>query len=70
MTTISIALPRFRVVHPLDDVPEAKCSPEALGKMAMTPAVRISLLLLRSYLLVMVALVFYRVVDLSGAFGG
>ena len=30
----------FRVIHPLDDAPEEKCSSEGLGHIAMTPAVR------------------------------
>jgi len=33
----------FRVIHPLDDVVEQKCSTEGLGKIKMTRAVRISL---------------------------
>jgi hypothetical protein len=33
----------FRVIHPLNDVAEQKCSAEGLGHIAMTPAVRISL---------------------------
>ena len=33
----------LRAIHPLDDVPEQKCSTEGLGRIAMTSAVRISL---------------------------
>ena len=56
----------FRVVHPLNDVPEQKCSTEGLGHIAMTPAVRISLTLLRGYLVAMSAMLLYHVLDLAG----
>jgi len=56
----------FRVVHPLHDVPEQKCSSEGLGHIAMTPAVRISLTLLRGYLVAMSAMLLYHVLDLAG----
>jgi hypothetical protein len=59
----------FVVVHPLDDVPEAKVDTENLGPMAMTASVRISLLSLRAYLVLMMLLVFYHVLDLAGVFG-
>ena len=36
--------PLYFVIHPLDDEPEVKCDVEHLGRMPMTPAVRISLL--------------------------
>jgi len=55
----------FVVVHPLDDVREAKVDTEALGPMAMTRSVRLSLLSLRAYLILMVLLVVYRVVMLA-----
>jgi len=60
---------RFVVVHPLDDVPEVKVDTENLGPMAMTTSVRISLLSLRAYLVLMMLLVFYHVLDLAGLFG-
>ena len=56
----------FRVIHPLDDAPEQKCSSEGLGHIAMTPAVRISLSVLRGYLIVMSAMLLYHVLDLAG----
>ena len=59
----------FVVVHPLDDVPEAKVDTENLGPMRMTLAVRLSLLSLRAYLALMMLLVFYHVLDLAGLFG-
>ncbi|MBV9386421.1 MAG: hypothetical protein JOZ78_08340 [Chroococcidiopsidaceae cyanobacterium CP_BM_ER_R8_30] len=60
----------FKVVHPLDDVErDQKKSPENLGRIRMTPSVRISLAILRGYLLIMIVLVIYRVFDLAGAFG-
>jgi hypothetical protein len=58
----------FVVIHPLDDLPEEKVDTEALGPMPMTRTVKISLLSLRAYLILMVLMVFYHVVDLAGAF--
>ena len=58
----------FRVVHPLDDVAEQKCSTEGLGKIAMTRAVRICLGLLRAYLIAITLMLGYHVLDLAGAF--
>ena len=59
----------FLVVHPLDDVQEQKVETKHLGSMKMTPAVRISLLCLRGYLVLMILLVLYHVLDLGGVFG-
>jgi hypothetical protein len=59
----------FVVIHPLDDVREEKVDTENLGPMAMTWSVRISLLSLRAYLVLMMLLVFYHVLDLAGLFG-
>jgi hypothetical protein len=56
----------FRVVHPLDDVPEEKCSTDGLGHIAMTPAVRLSLKVLRGYLILVSGMLFYHVLDLAG----
>jgi hypothetical protein len=56
----------FTVVHPLHDVPEEKCSSEGLGHIAMTPAVRISLTVLRGYLVAMTLMLGYHVLDLAG----
>ena len=56
----------FSVVHPLYDKPEEKCATEGLGPIAMTPAVRISLKVLRAYLLLMSAMLLYHVLDLAG----
>ena len=56
----------FRVIHPLNDVPEQKCSSEGLGHVAMTPAVRISLTVLRGYLIAMTLMLGYHVLDLAG----
>lgn len=56
----------FRVIHPLDDAPEQKCSTEGLGRIAMTPGVRISLTVLRAYLIVMTLMLGYHVLDLAG----
>ena len=59
----------YVVVHPLDDVPEAKCDPSGLGPMPMRGGTRIALMALRAYLIVMALLVLYHVLDLAGAFG-
>jgi hypothetical protein len=58
----------YEVVHPLDDVPEEKCSPEKLGAMKMTPTVKLSLLALRGYLILIVMLVFVSVLHQAGLF--
>jgi hypothetical protein len=58
----------YRVVHPLDDVQEVKCSSVGLGRIKMTPAVRISLRVLRGYLLFMTMMLIYHVCDLAGMF--
>jgi hypothetical protein len=55
----------FRVIHPLDDVPEQKCSTVGLGKIRMTRAVRLSLRVLRAYLILMTLMLGYHVLDLS-----
>jgi hypothetical protein len=56
----------FRVIHPLDDVAEQKCSTQGLGKIRMTRAVRVSLGCLRAYLILMTLMLGYHVLDLSG----
>jgi hypothetical protein len=58
----------FMVVHPLDDAPEKKIDTLALGPMPMTASVKVSLLALRGYLVLMMLLVLYHVMDLAGAF--
>ena len=59
----------FVVVHPLDDVPEQKVNSSGLGTMPMTISVKLSLLALRGYLILMMFLVLYHVLDLAGVFG-
>jgi hypothetical protein len=59
----------FVVVHPLDDLPEEKMDTSALGPMPMTASVRFSLMALRGYLVLMMLLVLYHVMDIAGAFG-
>jgi hypothetical protein len=56
----------FRVIHPLDDVAEQKCSTQGLGKIRMTRVVRVSLGFLRAYLILMTLMLCYHVLDLSG----
>jgi hypothetical protein len=55
----------FVVIHPLDDVPETKVDTESLGPMAMTRSVRLALLSLRAYLVLMMLLLLYHVLDLA-----
>ena len=64
----AIAEREFLVIHPLDDVEEQKVETKHLGPMRMTPAVRLSLLALRGYLVLMMLLVLYHVLDLAGVF--
>jgi hypothetical protein len=45
---------------PLDDHPEQKRDVSAVGTMAMTPSVRLSLFALRAYLILMTSLVAYH----------
>jgi hypothetical protein len=54
----------MQVIHPLDDIPEAKKDVTSLGPMPMTPSVRASLLALRAYLILMACLVLYRFISL------
>ena len=56
----------FVVVHPLDDCREDKLDTSQLGPMPMTMSVKLSLLALRAYLILMMLLVLYHVVDLAG----
>ncbi len=58
----------FRVIHPLDDAAEAKCVSDGLGPIEMTPAVSISLKVLRGYLILMSGMLLYHVLDLAGVF--
>ncbi|MFY9561640.1 MAG: hypothetical protein WAQ52_15510 [Terriglobales bacterium] len=59
----------FLVVHPLDDLPEAKVETSTLGPMPMTTNVKLALMTLRGYLVLMMLLVFYHVLDLAGVLG-
>lgn len=59
----------FLVIHPLDDVQEQKIETQNLGPMRMTLAVKLSLFVLRGYLVCMMLLVLYHVLDLAALFG-
>ena len=61
--------PAYWVVHPLDDHPEQKRDVSAVGTMAMTPSVRLSLFALRAYLILMTSLVAYHFLGLAAALG-
>lgn len=56
------------VVHPLDDAEEQKIYTSKLGPMPLTLSVRISLLVLRAYLILMMILILYHFLDLAGLF--
>jgi hypothetical protein len=56
----------LRVIHPLDDVAERKCSSTGLGKIRLTRPVRLSLGVLRAYLIAMSLMLGYHVLDLAG----
>ena len=70
MATINVVpnVNEFRVIHPLDDIREQKRSSEGLGKLRMTLPVRISLGVLRAYLITMTLMLGYHVLDLAGVF--
>ncbi len=51
------------------DEPDQKRNGEGLGLMAMSPAVRFGLNLLRVYLFAMMLMLTYHVLDLAGALG-
>jgi hypothetical protein len=57
---------RYVAIHPLDDVAEEKMDISTLGPMPMTTGVRLSLMALRGYLILMMLLVLYHVLDLAG----
>jgi hypothetical protein len=60
----------FTVIHPLHDVPEQKCSSEDPRQIEMTRTVRISLGVLRAYLVAMTLMLGYHVLSLAGVFRG
>ena len=68
MATMNLTsqIDELRVVHPLDDVAELKCSSVGLGKIRMTRPVRVSLGVLRAYLIAMTLMLGYHVLDLAG----
>lgn len=56
----------FRVIHPLDDAHETKCSGLGLGHMQMTTSVKLSLLALRCYLMLVMGMTVYHVLVMAG----
>lgn len=58
----------FVVIHPIYDQPEQKRSGEELGCMEMSNSVRVSLLMLRGYLVLMSFMLAFHLLDLAGAF--
>jgi hypothetical protein len=55
----------FYAIHPLDDLPEEKVKSDHLPPLKMTRTVRWSLFTLRAYLIIMMLLLFYHVIDLA-----
>jgi hypothetical protein len=56
----------FEVIHPLQDAEETKCQAEGLGHIRMSKTVKLSLTVLRVYLIAMAALLLYHVLGLAG----
>ena len=56
----------YYVVHPLDDEPEEKIDVDNAGPMEMTRSTRFALLALQVYLVIMLALLAYRVLIMAG----
>jgi hypothetical protein len=52
----------YLAVHPLDAAPEQKLFHPELGRMALTPRVKVALFILQGYLGVMVLLVGWRLI--------
>jgi hypothetical protein len=50
------------VVHPLDAPPEQKLFHSELGRMALTPRVKVALFILQGYLGIMALLVAWRLI--------
>jgi hypothetical protein len=59
----------YYVVHPLDDEPEEKRDPSALGPMHLSKGEKLSLFALRGYLVLMLFLAGYRVFTMAGVLG-
>ena len=59
---------QFVVVHPLHDVSEQKLDTSKLGAMPLGRSAKFALVVLRGYLLLMIALVVYHALELAGAF--
>jgi hypothetical protein len=53
----------YIVVHPLDDIPETKVDVTGLGPMKLTLGGKISLIVLRCYLIGIILLVFFNVIQ-------
>jgi hypothetical protein len=62
------ANPEHLVIHPLWDKPEEKVDSDKAGPLKMTPAVRTSLIALRIYLIIIILLAIYRMLQLAGVF--
>jgi hypothetical protein len=54
----------YVVIHPLHDAPEAKCSADHLGPLKLTRGCRWALVSVRCYLVAIMAMGAWRVVEL------
>ena len=59
----------FHVIHPLDDVYEGKRNSQGISKIEMSTSVKLSLWVLRIYLIFMTVMLVYHVLDLAAIFG-
>jgi hypothetical protein len=59
----------YYVIHPLDDVPEEKRDPSTLGPMRLSKGGKLSLYALQGYLVLMLSLAVYRVLEMAGLLG-
>jgi hypothetical protein len=62
LSNIDAILPHH-AIHPLDAPPEQKLFHHELGRMALTPRVRVALFALQGYLGIMVLLVGWKLVS-------
>jgi hypothetical protein len=58
----SASIPVHQPVHPLDAPPEQKLFHGDLGRMALTPRVKVTLCILQGYLGIMVLLVGWKLI--------
>jgi len=55
----------FYVIHPMFDEPEVKYDGAELGLMKLSKGTKLALFTLRVYILLMIVLLLYHIIDLS-----